>query len=361
MKTLNNQLVTDRRNALKMLGLSSAALFTGAFGNITEAQAAEIVKPGKPVVSTGRTSVAFSTGTDRRAMMFEVLEPFKKQIKDGVKGKQLIIKPNMVSTSKPLCATHVDALRGLLEFVKPFYSGQILIAEATAGNGDTMPGFQNYGYMELQKDFNIKFVDINKSTGSPVWILDRNLYPEKIPITDMFLDPKNYIISISRLKTHNAVVMTAATKNMVMAAPLNISAANGNPQVNNKSKMHSGGSRWLHYNMFLVAKHVRPDFAIIDGVEGMQGNGPSSGFAVDHRIALAGDDVVAIDTLCCKLMGIPLENVGYLNYCAADGLGINDRDKIDIIGGKDPDKYVIPYKLHDSIERQLEWMLPFKV
>jgi uncharacterized protein (DUF362 family) len=194
-----------------------------------------------------------------------------------------------------------------------------------------------------------------------VWILDRNLYPEKIPITDMFLDPKNYIISISRLKTHNAVVMTAATKNMVMAAPLNISAANGNPQVNNKSKMHSGGSRWLHYNMFLVAKHVRPDFAIIDGVEGMQGNGPSSGFEVDHRIALAGADAVAIDTLCCKLMGIPLENVGYLNYCAADGLGITDRDKIDIIGGKDPDKFVIPYKLHDSIERQLEWMLPFKV
>ena len=83
MKTLNNQLVTDRRNALKILGLSSAALFTGAFGNITEAQAAEMVKPKKPVVSTGRTSVAFATGTDRRAMMFEVLEPFKKQIRDG--------------------------------------------------------------------------------------------------------------------------------------------------------------------------------------------------------------------------------------------------------------------------------------
>lgn len=361
MKTVDNQFVTDRRNALKILGFSSAALLTGAFGNISEAQAAEMVKPKKPVVSTGRTSVAFATGTDRRAMMFEVLAPFEKQIRTGLKGKQLIIKPNMVSTSKPLCATHVDALRGLLEYVKPFYKGQVIIAEATAGNGDSMPGFTNYGYLDLQKDFDIKFVDINKGTGSPVWILDKNLYPDRIPITDMFLDPNNYVISISRLKTHNAVVMTAATKNMVMAAPLNISAVNGNPQINNKSKMHSGGPRWLHYNMFLVAKHVRPDFAIIDGVEGMAGNGPSSGFAVDHRIALAGDDVVAIDSLCCKLMGIPLENVGYLNYCAADGLGIIDREKIDIIGGKDPDQFVIPYKLHDSIEKQLEWRLPLKV
>ena len=245
----------------------------------------------------------------------------------GVKGKQLIIKPNMVSTSKPLCATHVDALRGLLEFVKPFYSGQILIAEATAGNGDTMPGFQIMDIWNFRKISILNLLILIRVQAVRYGFSTENLYPERIPITDMFLDPNNYIISISRLKTHNAVVMTAATKNMVMAAPLNISAANGNPQINNKSKMHSGGSRWLHYNMFLVAKHVRPDFAIIDGVEGMQGNGPSSGFAVDHRIALAGDDVVAIDTLCCKLMGIPLENVGYLNYCAADGLGIIDSDK----------------------------------
>jgi len=54
--------------------------------------------------------------------------------------------------------------------------------------------------------------------------------------------------------------------------------------------MHSGGSRWLHYNMFLVANTARPDFTIIDGVEGMEGNGPIGGTPVDHRIALAGFD-----------------------------------------------------------------------
>ena len=145
---------------------------------------------------------------------------------------------------------------------------------------------------------------------------------------------------------------------MVMAAPLNITAANGNPQMNYKSRMHSGGSRWLHYNMFLVAKHVRADFTIIDGVEGMQGNGPIAGTPVDHRVALAGTDVVAIDTLCARLMGVPLENVGYLNYAAADGMGITDLAKIDIIGGKDPDQHIIAYKMHDNIARQLEWKSP---
>ena len=125
--------------------------------------------------------------------------------------------------------------------------------------------------------------------------------------------------------------------------------------------MHSGGSRWLHYNMFLLAQSVRPDFTIIDGVEGMEGNGPINGTPVDHRIAMAGFDVVAIDSMCARLMGIPLENVGYLNYCASAGLGNMERDKIDIIGSNDPDKSIITYKLGSNIGNQLEWKEPFNL
>ena len=65
---------------------------------------------------------------------------------------------------------------------------------------------------------------------------------------------------------------------------------------------------------------------------------------VDHRIALAGFDAVAVDSMCARLMGIPLENVGYLNYCASAGIGNMDRARIDIIGSNDPEKSVITYK-----------------
>lgn len=125
--------------------------------------------------------------------------------------------------------------------------------------------------------------------------------------------------------------------------------------------MHSGGNRWLHYNLFLMAQSVRPDFTIIDGVEGMEGNGPINGTPVDHRIAMAGFDVVAVDSMCARLMGIPLENVGYINYCAAAGIGNMDRDKIEIIGGKDPEKSVIAYKMGSNIANQLEWKDPINL
>lgn len=355
MKTSEKHLLVGRRNALKMIGLGSAAMLSGGFSDILAVEPKDTKPAPKPMLTSGNSSVAFTTGTDRQQMLYEVIKPFEAEIRKGLKGKQLILKVNMVRTDVPLCATHVDALRGLLEYMKPIYNGQIIIAESSSVV-DSAAGFKNYGYLDLEKEYNVRFIDLNTTNGTPFFIIDSDLHQEKIQVADTYVDPNNYIISISRLKTHNAVVMTAGVKNIVMGAPLVKTDRNAGGHY--KSRMHSGGSRFLHYNMFLLGQHVRPDFTIIDGVEGMEGDGPSGGTPVDHRIALAGEDVVAVDSMCSRLMGIPLENVGYLNYLAAAGLGNVDREKIDIIGRSDPDQHIIKYKLHRNIENQLLWKGP---
>jgi uncharacterized protein (DUF362 family) len=321
MKSSENNLVMGRRNALKMLGLSSAAMLSGGFTDVLAAEPADIKPLPKPLSVENRSTVAFTTGTERKQMLYEVLEPFKSEIKAGLKKKQLIIKPNMVVTNTPLCAAHVDAMRALLEFLQPIYKGQIIIAESSS-SVNSSDGFKNYGYLDLAKDFNLKFIDMNTfSTGTPAFIIDRDLHQDEIQLCDILTNPDNYVISLSRLKTHNTVVMTGAVKNLVMGSPLNPGSVNGSKPISYKRNMHSGGPRFLHYNIFLVAPYVLPDLAVIDGLEGMEGNGPISGTPVDHRIAMAGFDPVAIDSMCARLMNIPLENVGYLNYCAASGLG----------------------------------------
>ena len=361
MSVSEKQLVIGRRNALKMLGLGSAAMLSGGLTDIMAAEPQDMKPKPKPVINEGSSPVAFTTGTNRKEMLFEVIKPFEKEIKAGLKKKQLIIKPNMVVTNRELCATHKDALRALLDYLKPIYKGQIIIAESSS-SVNSSDGFKNYGYTDLAKDYNIKFYDLNtKSTGTPYFILDRDLHLDQIQLADIFANPDYYVISLSRLKTHNTVVMTGGIKNLAMAAPLNPGSVNGGKPISYKRNMHSGGARWLHYNMFLVAQKVRPDFTIIDGVEGMEGNGPINGTPVDHRIAMAGFDVVAIDSMCARLMGIPLENVGYINYCAAAGLGNMDRNKIEIIGGKDPDQSIITYKLGQNIDMQLEWKDPLNL
>lgn len=361
MKSKENQLVIGRRSALKMLGLGSAGMLAGGFSDLKASEPADMGPKPKQLSTDGNSSVAFTTGTDRQNMLFEVVKPFESEIKKGLKGKQLIIKPNMVVTNTALCATHVDALRGLLEYLKPIYKGQVIIAESSS-QVDSAAGFKEYGYLDLAKDYNVKFIDLNTTKGKPFYVLDRNLHLDKIFVSELFLDPANYFISISRLKTHNTVVMTGGVKNMMMAAPLNLAPANGEQRgINYKRNMHSGGPRWLHYNMYLMAQAVRPDFTIIDGVEGMEGNGPISGTPVNHKIALAGQDVVAVDSMCSRLMGIPLENVGYLNYCEAGGLGNVARDKIDIIGSAKPEDNVITYKLSSNSAYQLEWKDPLNL
>jgi uncharacterized protein (DUF362 family) len=358
MSTSEKELVIGRRSALKLLGLSSAAMLSVGISDVLAVEPKGDKPKPKTLAAESRSTVSFTTGTERRQMLFEVMKPFQNEIKAGLKKKQLIIKPNMVVTNIPLCATHPDALRALLEFIKPIYKGQIIIAESSS-SVNSSDGFKNYGYLDLAKEFDLKFIDINtSSTGTPVYIVDRDLHLDKIQASDILTNPDNYVISLSRLKTHNSVVMTGAIKNLAMAAPLNPGAVNGAKPISYKRNMHSGGSRFLHYNMFLMAPYSNPDFSIIDGVEGMEGNGPINGTPVDHKIAMASFDPVAIDSMAARLMGIPLEDVGYLNYLAAAGIGNIDRDKIDIIGGKDPDKSIITYKLSNNIKTQLEWKDP---
>jgi uncharacterized protein (DUF362 family) len=361
MKASEKQLAIGRRNALKMLGLGSAAMLSVGFRDIQAMEPPDMKPKPRPLANPGNSPVSFTTGTDRHQMLFEVVKPFENEIKAGLKGKQLVIKPNMVVTNKELCATPKDSLRALLEYLKPIYKGQVIIAESSS-SVNSSDGFKNYGYTDLERDYNVKFVDLNSTgPGKPYFIIDRDLHLDRIEVADIFANPEYYVISICRPKTHNTVVMTGGTKNIIMAAPLNPGSVNGGRPISYKRNMHSGGSRWLHYNMFLLMQSIRPDFTIIDGVEGMEGNGPINGTPVDHRIALAGTDVVAVDSMCARLMGIPLENIGYLNYCAAAGIGNVDRARIDIIGDKDPDKSIIAYKMGSNINYQLEWKDPLNL
>ncbi len=361
MKPSEKQLVIGRRNALKMMGLGSAGMLAAGFSDINAMEAAAELKPkGKPLLTSGNSSVALTSGTDRKHMISEVIKPFDKEIRSGLKGKQLVIKVNMVVTDTPLCAPHVDALDALLAYLKPIYKGQIIIGESSS-TFDSAPGFKTYGYADLASKYNVKFVDLNGTAGTPAYVLDRNLHMDKIQLIDTLVNPDNYVISLSRLKTHNTVIMTGGVKNMAMGAPLMHTVSGSNRPVSYKRNMHSGGPRWLHYNIFAVYPQVRADFTIIDGIEGMEGNGPISGTPVDHRIALAGQDAVAIDSLCCKMMDISLDDVGYLTYLDAAGYGNIDYNKIDIIGSTKSEDHIIKYELASNAAYQLEWKDPFAI
>jgi len=107
------------------------------------------------------------------------------------------------------------------------------------------------------------------------------------------------------------------------------------------------------------ASKLRPDLAVIDGYQAMEGNGPVGGTPVEHRVAVASLDWLAADRVAVALMGIDLDKVGYLNYCAAAGMGEARLDRMEILGSRVSD-HLRKYRLADNIAQQLEWMKPLR-
>jgi uncharacterized protein (DUF362 family) len=98
---------------------------------------------------------------------------------------------------------------------------------------------------------------------------------------------------------------------------------------------------------------------VIDGFEGMEGNGPASGTPVPSRISIASTDYIAADRVAVEAMGINADWLGYLQYCSQCGIGQYDLSKITIRGAKIADVKKA-YRLHQDIERELLWMGPMQ-
>jgi uncharacterized protein (DUF362 family) len=104
--------------------------------------------------------------------------------------------------------------------------------------------------------------------------------------------------------------------------------------------------RSIHYVMASLAEHVFPEFVIIDGTIGMQGDGPVRGMEIEAGWTVSSFDALAADSLAAQLMGFDVEDVGYFNLVGNLGLGLlYPADEIEIIG-ETPKNLVTPFKPH---------------
>jgi len=314
------------------------------------------------VPNARKASVSIAHGDERRRIVSESLAAIDDQIRPVLKRKKyVIIKPNMVSTENQLAATHADALHGILDYLEPRFKGPVIIAESSAG--DTMHGFENFKYQQVVNEHRrrkVSLLDLNRDGRyQTIPLIDYDWHVTPVRLAAPLLDPDAYVICAAVLKTHNVTVATLSVKNMTLGAPLRSVPKQG-PAWNDKRKYHNG-VRGTHYNMFLTAQKMKPFWGatVIDGFEGMEGNGPSSGTPVASRIAIASTDYVAADRVGVECMGINPDWLGYLQYCSQCGIGQYDLAKISVRGAKIADVKKT-YRLHRDIERELLWMGPME-
>ena len=331
--------------------------------------------------------MALAQGESRYGSVATALERIADQVRLSTVCR-VLVKPNFVSVSHQLAATHVDAVRAVLGFVRARYAGSIVVAEGAALS-PTWEGFHNFDYERLVEEYGVELVDLNADDAVPVQIYDRRLRPLTVYLARRVVEA-DYRISVAPPKTHDLVLVTLAIKNMVMGSLVNPQAGRrsggvpglaqrlaglapkwvwqsglaewgkgvilGRPGGSSKMAMHQGVPV-LNLNLARVAPHVWPHLAVIDGWEGMEGEGPGQGHAVPWRVALAGTDSLAVDALTAHLMGFDPALVGYLQYCRQLGLGVGDVGQIEVVGNVAPDDARRPFAPHPAYRRQLAWRL----
>src|ERR1019366_2900368 len=236
-----------------------------------------------------RATVALTQGDDRRKNVYNALMAVDKDLQPKLKTrKYVVIKPNFVNTVNQLAGSHADAARGVLDYLSERFKGPVVIAESSAGN--TLQGYENFKFTALPAEYKkqqVQLIDLNaEGKFERITVLDKDLHIVPLRLAARLVDPEAFVISMAMLKTHNTAVASLSIKNMVLGAPLH-NAPNETTRWNEKRKFHVG-LRQTHYNMLLTAQRLAPSWgaSVIDGYEGMEGNGPSSGTPVASRIEI---------------------------------------------------------------------------
>ncbi len=266
--------------------------------------------------------------------LFEKLGGLKKYIK---KGQKVVLKPNLVSDHgmvdgkyKGGVVTDIRVVQALIRLLLP-YASKILIAEGSSINRSaTTKMFKIYGYDKLEEIYPglVSLVDLNRDETYEMPVpYGRRMNSRKVPKTILDAD---VIISLPVMKLHFAAVVSLGIKNLQgIMPPLE------------KYMTHFFG---LWQNLVNIHYLVKPNLTIIDGIVGQEDFGPVSGSPKVMNLLIAGENPVALDAVCMRIMGLDPKDSPCVLLAYIQGLGPIEPEKIKVIGPSIED-LIDPFKM----------------
>ncbi|MFC1542104.1 DUF362 domain-containing protein, partial [Candidatus Latescibacterota bacterium] len=156
--------------------------------------------------------VAIAAGNSREEAVRRALKLVRDDIAEKVRGN-VLIKPNFLSSTDALASTQADAVRPVLELLMGIERGTVIIGEGAAHS--TKTAFDNFGYRNISKEFNIELVDLNHDTFSrKLEILTQTRGTHFTDYSDTAVGV-NTRISVAVAKTHDFSSVTLSLKNMM--------------------------------------------------------------------------------------------------------------------------------------------------
>jgi uncharacterized protein (DUF362 family) len=254
----------------------------------------------------------------------ELIEPMTEALREfdlPIRGKTVLLKPNFVGPDpQNQINTHPAVVAAARESFLRLGAVRVFLGDGPALERDTEAIVESMHLREYIGTLSECFVDLNldaprrtalRTNASPL----KHLYfPETVLGADL-------VVSMPRMKTHHWAGVTLSLKNMFGVVP-------GNCYGWPKNILHWAG---ITRALLDINSTVRPGFAIVDGIIGMEGNGPTQGTPKQCGVLVLGDDPVAVDSTCARIMGLLPERIDYLAQ-AGLMLGHVKEEKIQQIG-----------------------------
>jgi uncharacterized protein (DUF362 family) len=239
---------------------------------------------------------------DYRRELGAIILDSLKEFHLPVRGKTVLLKPNLVGLD-PLAVmnTHPAVIAATRESFLRLGASQVFIGDGPAMDRDTESILESVKLKEFTGPLAGIFRDLNLDDVARVPLPTRasRLKELFLPKTALGVD---FLVSMAKLKTHHWAGVTLSLKNMFGIVP---GGCYGWP----KNVLHWAG---IDNSVLDINAAARPDFAIIDGVVGMEGNGPIQGTPKSAEVLIFGNDPVAVDATGCRVMGLKPEKVAYL-------------------------------------------------
>jgi uncharacterized protein (DUF362 family) len=250
----------------------------------------------------GRSAVAVLSADRYEGDLSSLVLEGLRLVSADVRGRSVVLKPNLVefhrgsavNTDPRLIVATADAFRRL-------GASSVVVAEGPGHRRDTEAVAIASGLLDELDDAGLSFVDLNEApvTRTPLRTRYTGLRELWVPTV---LRDADVVVSMPKLKTHHWVGVTLSLKNCFGCMPGRVY---GWP----KDVFHVNG---IPNSILDIVAAVKPSIAIVDGIVGMEGDGPIMGEPVASRTIVISTDVVAADVTGAHLMGIDPEKVDYL-------------------------------------------------
>lgn len=255
------------------------------------------------------------------------------------KDDVVLLKVNLLMKKRPeeATTTHPVYVRALSQILHDF-GVKVIIGDSPGGPFSEKLLKSMYKYTGYEEASELSGATLNYNVNSFNNKCENALYLKSLTMTDMLNDCTK-VISVSKLKTHGMMTFTGAVKNMFGTIP-GVKKA----EYHFNMKTHDEFADCL----IDICLSANPVLSFMDGIVGMEGEGPSGGNPREIGVSIASTSPYHLDKVACNIIGLDFKKVPTIRQSVKRGFITDDLTDIDIIGENVESFHIDNYEIPET-------------